>query len=62
MGTAGANFYNLGFIANISGHAAGHLQSYLSEQRYENTPEKSQVQVVPDLEAYIIMQDWIILR
>ena len=52
MGTPGANPYNLGFMVNIAGHAAGHPQNYLSEQRYGNLPGKAQAQAVPDLEEY----------
>lgn len=52
MGTPGANPYNMGFMVNIAGHAAGHPQSYLSEQRYGNMPGKTQAQAVPDLEEY----------
>lgn len=52
MGTPGANPYNMGFMVNIAGHAAGHPQSYLSEQRYGNMPGKAQAQAVPDLEEY----------
>ena len=52
MGTQGANPYNLGFMVNIAGHAAGHPQTYLSEQRYGNMPGKAQAQAVPDLEEY----------
>jgi len=52
MGTQGANPYNLGFMVNIAGHAGGHPQSYLSEQRYGNMPGKAQAQAVPDLEEY----------
>ena len=51
-GTPGANPYNLGFMVNVAGHAAGHPQSYLSEQNYGNLPGKAQAQAVPDLEAY----------
>ena len=51
-GTPGANPYNLGFMVNVAGHAAGHPQSYLSEQHYGNLPGKAQAQAVPDLEAY----------
>lgn len=39
-------------MVNIAGHAGGHPQSYLSEQRYGNVPEKAQPQAVPDLEQY----------
>ena len=52
MGTPDANPSNLGFQVNIAGHAAGHPQSYLSEQRYGNMPGKAQPQAVPDLEEY----------
>ncbi len=51
-GTPGANPYNLGFMVNVAGHAAGHPQSYLSEQNYGNLPGRAQAQAVPDLEAY----------
>ncbi len=52
MGTPGSKPYNLGFMVTISGHAAGHPQSYLSEQRYGNVYGKAQAQAVPDLEEY----------
>jgi arylsulfatase A-like enzyme len=52
MGTPGANPYNMGFLVNISGHAAGHPQSYLGKENYGNIPGKSTVQAVPDLEEY----------
>lgn len=52
MGTPGSNPYNLGFMVNVTGHAAGSPQSYLSEDRYGNLPEKSRPQAVPDLEQY----------
>ncbi|NSL90717.1 sulfatase [Chitinophaga sp. Mgbs1] len=52
MGTPGANPYNMGFQVNIAGHAAGHPQSYLSEENYGNMPGKATVQAVPDLEEY----------
>ncbi|MET0244641.1 MAG: sulfatase [Flavitalea sp.] len=52
QGTPGANPYNLGFIVNIAGHAAGHPQSYLSEDAYGNLPGKNTAQSVPDLEEY----------
>lgn len=51
-GTPGANPYNLGFMVNISGHAAGHPQSYLGQENYGNIPGKSTWQAVPDLEEY----------
>jgi len=53
QGTPGANPYNLGFIVNVAGHAAGHPQSYLSEDNYGNIPgSKVAAQAVPDLEEY----------
>lgn len=52
MGTPGANPYNLGFVVNISGHAAGHPQSYFGTENYGNIPTKASVQAVPDLEEY----------
>ncbi|WP_198405714.1 sulfatase [Chitinophaga caeni] len=52
MGTTGANPRNLGYVINISGHAAGHPQSYLSEEFYGNKPGKNSAQSVPDLEEY----------
>lgn len=52
MGTPGSSPINLGFMVNISGHAAGHPQSYLSEQRYGNMPGNAQAQAVPGLEPY----------
>ena len=52
QGTPGASPYNVGFIINISGHAAGHPQSYLSEDNYGNLPGKNAPQSVPDLEQY----------
>lgn len=51
-GTPGANPYNMGFMVNISGHAAGHPQSYLGKENYGNKPGKASVQAVPDLEEY----------
>lgn len=52
MGTPGANPYNMGFMVNIAGHAAGHPQSYLSGENYGNLPKKTSAQSVPDLEEY----------
>jgi arylsulfatase A-like enzyme len=52
MGTPDANPHNVGFIVNIAGHAGGHPQSYLSEERYGNIHGKTQPQAVPDLEEY----------
>ncbi len=51
-GTPGANPHNLGFMVNISGHAAGHPQSYLATDNYGNKPGKATAQAVPDLEEY----------
>lgn len=52
MGTPGSGPLNLGFMVNIAGHAGGHPQSYLSEDRFGNMPGKAQPQAVPDLEQY----------
>jgi len=52
MGTPGSDPLNLGFMINIAGHAGGHPQSYLSEDRYGNIPGKALPQAVPDLEKY----------
>ncbi len=52
MGTPGANPYNMGFMVNISGHAAGHPQSYLGQENFGNNPGKAIAQAVPDLEEY----------
>lgn len=52
QGTPGANPYNVGFLVNIAGHAAGHPQSYLSEDNFGNLPGKNSPQSVPDLEQY----------
>ena len=52
MGTPGSDPLNLGFMVNIAGHAGGHPQSYLSEERYGNIHGKTQPQAVPDLEQY----------
>lgn len=51
-GTPGANPYNFGFMVNISGHAAGHPQSYFGEDYYGNKPGKNTWQSVPDLQEY----------
>lgn len=51
-GTPQANPYNLGFQVNISGHAAGHPQSYYGKDNYGNLPGKVSLQAVPDLEEY----------
>lgn len=51
-GTPGANPYNMGFMVNISGHAAGHPQNYLGQENYGNLPGKASWQAVPDLEEY----------
>lgn len=51
-GTPGSNPYNLGFMVNVAGHAAGHPQSYLSEENFGNPPQKTSVQAVPDLQEY----------
>ena len=51
-GTPGANPYNLGFMVNIAGHAAGHPQSYLGTENYGNNSGNAGPQAVPDLEEY----------
>lgn len=51
-GTPGASPYNMGFMVNIAGHAAGHPQSYLGKENFGNIPGKVSVQAVPDLEEY----------
>ena len=51
-GTPGASPLNMGFIINVSGHAAGHPQSYLGEENYGNLTGKTTPQAVPDLEEY----------
>lgn len=51
-GTPGANPYNMGFMVNIAGHAAGHPQSYLAQENFGNLPGKASMQAVPDLEEY----------
>lgn len=52
VGTPGASPYNLGFIVNVAGHAAGHPQSYFAQDYYGNKPGKNTMQSVPDLEEY----------
>ncbi|WP_316748693.1 sulfatase [Pedobacter gandavensis] len=52
VGTPGVSPYNLGFIGNIAGHAAGHPQSYFAQDYYGNKPGKNTMQSVPDLEEY----------
>ena len=52
MGTPGANPYNMGFMVNVSGHAAGHPQSYYGKDNYGNIAGKTSAQAVPDLEEY----------
>lgn len=52
MGTPGVSPYNLGFMVNVSGHAAGSPQSYYGKENYGNIPGKAGTQAVPDLEEY----------
>jgi arylsulfatase A-like enzyme len=52
VGTPGASPANLGFMVNVSGHSAGHPQSYLGEENFGNKGGKASVQAVPDLEEY----------
>ncbi|MEY3118700.1 MAG: Arylsulfatase, partial [Bacteroidota bacterium] len=51
-GTPMSNPLNLGFMVNISGHAAGHPQSYYGKDNYGNILGKSTYQSVPDLMNY----------
>ena len=51
-GTPGANPYNMGFMVNIAGHAAGNPQSYLPEENYGNITGKATPRAVPDMEEY----------
>jgi arylsulfatase A-like enzyme len=51
-GTPGASPYNMGFMVNIAGHAAGHPQSYLAMDNFGNKAGKAVMQAVPDLEEY----------
>jgi arylsulfatase A-like enzyme len=51
-GTPGSSPANLGFMINVAGNAAGHPQSYLSEENYGNTVGKAGLQAVPDLQEY----------
>ncbi|MBZ4191990.1 sulfatase [Niabella beijingensis] len=53
VGTPGASPYNMGFMVNIAGHAAGHPQSYWASENYGNFPrQQPKAQAVPDLEQY----------
>ena len=52
MGTPGSNPINMGFMVNVSGHAAGHPQSYYGKENYGNLAGKTTAQAVPDLEEY----------
>lgn len=58
-GTAGASPYNMGFLVNIGGHAAGHPQSYLPGDNYGNKQGKASWQAVPDLEEYYGSSDFL---
>lgn len=51
-GTPGANPYNMGFMVNIAGHAAGNPQSYLPNENYGNITGKATPRAVPDMEEY----------
>ena len=51
-GTPGANPYNMGFMVNIAGHAAGNPQSYLPNENYGNITGKATARAVPDMEEY----------
>lgn len=52
IGPPGAKPYNMGFMVNVAGHADGLPQSYQRKDNYGNTPQKSSVHAVPDLEEY----------
>jgi len=51
-GTPGASPYNMGFMVNIAGHAAGNPQSYLPNENYGNVTGKATPRAVPDMEEY----------
>jgi arylsulfatase A-like enzyme len=51
-GTPGASPYNMGFMVNIAGHAAGNPQSYLPKENYGNITGKATPRAVPDMEEY----------
>jgi len=58
-GTPGASPYNMGFMVNIAGHAAGNPQSYLATDNYGNWQNKTAPQAVPDLEEYFGSQTFL---
>ncbi|MFB9864414.1 sulfatase [Rufibacter immobilis] len=51
-GTPGANPYNLGFMVNVAGNAAGHPQSFLGIENYGNLPGKTSAHAVQNLSEY----------
>lgn len=51
-GTPGSNPYNMGFMVNISGNAAGNPQSYLPQENYGNQPGRATARAVPDMQEY----------
>jgi len=52
IGTPGENPLNLGFDANIAGHAAGAPESYLGTENFGNGKEGKEIWAVPGLEKY----------
>ncbi|MGM9738076.1 MAG: sulfatase-like hydrolase/transferase [Candidatus Cryptobacteroides sp.] len=51
-GTPGSSAYNMGFLSNVGGGAAGYPRSYQSEDNYGNTVEKWNLAAVPDMVQY----------
>lgn len=52
VGTPGASPYNMGFIVNVSGQAAGYPRSYQGTDRYGNTDSLWQPNAVMNLTEY----------
>lgn len=51
-GTPGSSAYNMGFVANVGGGAAGYPRSYQAGDNYGNTEEKWNMAAVPDMVQY----------
>lgn len=51
-GTPGSSAYNMGFVANVGGGAAGYPRSYRAEDNYGNTADKWNLAAVPDMVQY----------
>ncbi|MGM9739960.1 MAG: sulfatase-like hydrolase/transferase [Candidatus Cryptobacteroides sp.] len=51
-GTPGSSAYNMGFVANVGGGAAGYPRSYKAVDNYGNTAEKWNMAAVPDMVQY----------